>query len=659
MSDAWATGSGLMLDIVEQLRKRPLLPFAYIEITPKPRRDLAIADAESILANGWSLPDGMIDSVKPPVKWEGHSRSFEFHLHAWQPVQRLLVAFDLSGEHRYFDAAFAMAMDWLRCVDIKPAGGKLAEAVREVLALDHHRWWYDMAIAQRLHRLCYIADAACRMASVPDGQIAIMLEQIMLHHAVLADGKLFKETNNHGFFQALNQMAALQRLPEMDPDGTLSALSEERLTRMIATQFNEEMVHKEHSPGYHYMLTVALTNAARSGALAPSFSAGLATAMDNLGWMISPAGELLCFGDTDPRTLYDPGDDDFFDQSPSLVATMRQTSQTPAGVKAFPKAGYAFARLYPPGAEPVFKNASYLAQMAGFHSRVHKHADHLNFFWHDRGRDILIDPARYAYAGRTQAGSDLSNQGFWYSDPKRIYVESTRAHNCVEIDARSYPRRNVKLFGSALRYAGEQGGMAVTDCDVTHLRSVRRRRILVMKPGHFLLVVDWLNDRTASHDYRQWFQFAPGWQVERTASGYSAAAPDDQTDGSGGDALSVFNLVADNSLSKPVRGQTEPQLQGWMSDTAASLVPCTSICVEALDRKMGRFATLFVFGRSVEIDEKATRFNFTMRKGQAVWSDGANRHKLTIETAEDASVTAQLVSTPIRPQNSVSKPPEN
>jgi hypothetical protein len=44
-----------------------------------------------------------------------------------------------------------------------------------------------------------------------------------------------------------------------------------------------------------------------------------------------------------------------------------------------------------------------------------------------------------------------------YSDPNRIYVETTRAHNTVEIDGLSHPRRNVQPYGSGLVGWGEQG----------------------------------------------------------------------------------------------------------------------------------------------------------------------------------------------------------
>jgi hypothetical protein len=401
-----------------------------------------------------------------------------------------------------------------------------------------------------------------------------------------------------------------------------------------------------------------------------------------LAWMIQPDFFLATFGDSDPRRMARNTPSSTLAKrfsTPGLQYILSQRligAEPPAGVKPYYDAGYAFARLHAPGVEPKFENASYLAQIAAFHSRVHKHADHLGFIWYDRGRDILIDPGRYAYAGKTEVGSDLFNQGFWYSDPKRIYVESTRAHNCVEIDDRSYPRRSVKPWGSALRYAGEQNGLAVTDCEVTHLRSVRHRRVLVMGPGHFLLVVDWLHDRAAAHDYRQWFQLAPAWQAESDGDGdgYVArlaaapGAPENEVPEHGGpghgapgaagdlppvpgqasamaETISILNLVDDNRAAPPVRGQEEPRLQGWMSDAAYSLIPTTSLCIEAIARNSGRFATLFVFGAAT-VDRPATRFNVTMRNGTVAWRDDRGRHALKLAMLEPGHVEATLTTQP-------------
>ena len=59
------------------------------------------------------------------------------------------------------------------------------------------------------------------------------------------------------------------------------------------------------------------------------------------------------------------------------------------------------------------------------------------------GRNLLIDSGRYTYK---------------YDHPYRQYVESTRAHNTVEIDGRDFSRRQADAFGSAIVAGGESAG---------------------------------------------------------------------------------------------------------------------------------------------------------------------------------------------------------
>lgn len=642
----------------ELVSSTPQVTFDELDTSPKHIALAFEAEMDGMLSDGWERDGVRMATLSPPVQWHGFNRSFLFHIHAWEPLTFLLKAScvvpDPEKQKRYFDASHAFAMDWLRKFQFpvlhREPAEVLAEADPDIPA------WYDMGVGQRICRLAFLLDGMCRDTRFPDDEVELVHQSLHFHHEMLLVDGFFKEHSNHGLYQALGQLAAAKRFMLVEErSASLFAIASERLSRLLDAHFTADNVHKEHSPGYHYMILGSLVGAEQTDLIRTDITGRVALMEEALAWMIQPDHCLTTFGDSDPRRMGRSTPSTTLAErflSPELRYIISQHligSEPRPGVKPYLDAGYAFARMYAPGVEPEFENASYLAQMAAFHSRVHKHADHLTFIWFDRGRDILVDPGRYAYAGRTEAGSDLFNQGFWYADPKRIYVESTRAHNCVEIDDRSYPRRNVKPWGSALRYAGEQDGLAVTDCDVVHERTIRHRRVLVMGPGHFLLVLDWLNDRTGDHDYRQWFQFAPDWVVEGAAGGYRARIPARTPrepapgrDSAAEDELSVFNLIDDNACAAPVRGQEEPRLQGWMSDAAYSLIPSTSICVEGLDRQMGRFATLFVFGGDAELDRAATRFNISLRTGSIAWRDGKGKHVLKLAMQEPGDVKAIL-----------------
>ncbi len=283
----------------------------------------------------------------------------------------------------------------------------------------------------------------------------------------------------------------------------------------------------------------------------------------------------------------------------------------------------------------------YFAQIAAFHSRVHKHADDLSFVWSDRSSEILIDPARFAYAGKTEPGSDLARQGFWYSDPKRVYVELTRAHNTVEIDGRSYDRTR-KPYGSALKYAGEQGELIVTECEIHHFRTVRHWRALAMSPDRFILVVDWLLDRSGeTHDFRQFFQFHPSWTVETAAPGRLIATRS-QPDLS----LAVVTLNPAQGTFRAVRGQQEPELLGWYSDKAYSLIPATTIFAEQLQTDYAVFATLFTF--SSDVSPRPASIRKSMRPSVFCWNESDALVTVSMmRGTDDDHVSATLVRTPL------------
>jgi hypothetical protein len=272
----------------------------------------------------------------------------------------------------------------------------------------------------------------------------------------------------------------------------------------------------------------------------------------------------------------------------------------------------------------------YLAQMASFHSRVHKHADDLSFVWSDHGSEILIDPGRYAYVGKTAPNSDLEKLGFWYGDPKRIYVESTRAHNTVEIDSRSYDRTR-KLPGSALKHANEQDGLIVTECEARH-EGVSHWRMLVLRPSAFLLIIDSLDDPNHTHDFRQNFLLHPSWLTTGDDPSCLIARRTDPER-----QLRILSLAPDQAAFGTARGQQEPELLGWHSDRANSLQPCTALFSEQHGTNAAVFATLFTFAADATPNAGATSVLGSMRPSHLSWNEDDRLITLSImRSLEDA-----------------------
>lgn len=623
------------------LRAGALLPYEDFDASPKLDTAHFRGQVDGILKNGWERWTVRLPSIRPPIPWHGNRGSFDYSLHAFEPLNFTLRAYSYWGEERYLQASLDFAWDWY-CQNQAHLLGNLEQeeaAIERILVEGSRAVWYDMAVGQRIYRLAFLLDALARLENVDEETLSRLFQALDFHHRLLACDAFFRVGTNHGVYQALGQLAAARRFSGYEGHNCYLELATKRVRQLLDRQFFPSGVHREHSPGYHYMVMGSYIGAIASGVIeAPDVAEHLLRAEDALAWMVKPNGYIATFGDSDPRRI----------ESSSKAVALRYRSATlryvasggaigaepPVGVKAFHDAGYAFARLR--GSDG---NEAYLAQIAGFHSRVHKHADDLSFIWYDHGRDILVDPGRYAYTDKTTPGSDLHREGFWYADNKRIYVESTRAHNTIEIDGRSYPRNGVKPPGSYLRYAGEQGGLAVTDCSAWHFRTIRHRRRLIMAPGHFLLVLDWLYDRSGErHDYRQWFTFHSSWSL--VADGDLVRGT--SNDGAPASSLSftAASVVAGPQLSSIICGQLEPELQGWMSDRPYSLRPTN--CINFLSKKLGPtiFATIFTFGDALCIDRHLTRFNTTMTVGQVVWKD--QRGRSVLEIGEDGSHTTMV-----------------
>jgi hypothetical protein len=290
--------------------------------------------------------------------------------------------------------------------------------------------------------------------------------------------------------------------------------------------------------------------------------------------------------------------------------------------RVFESAGYVVAR---DGwfSRAEFASSSYLLQSCGFHSRVHKHADDLSLVWYAHGTDLLADAGRYGYIGRNDANSPLGNEGFYYSDPSRVYVESTRAHNCVEIDNRSYPRRYVTPYGSALLSAGYDPatGLVTSLSAATHFRSIKHTRLLIHRPAQWLLVVDHIIGRLDDrHRFIQRFHFGPDLDLADSTGGlFRLSIP-------GTSRQLIACQIGDAECIPPVRGQTEPDLLGFVSRRPGELLPNWTVGWDRASERGATFMALFAIGASTDDLNASGRLNATARAGRAQFELGGEGH---------------------------------
>jgi hypothetical protein len=570
--------------------------------------------AERTITAGWGIGESRFVDLRPPIAWDevlADDRSRHFHLHAWDPLGPVLSAFDQTRDARYLRFALAVALDWIRQYRSVDSTSPFA--------------WYDMAIGLRALRLAYLTDAVARSPFGADAPLTELVRAVRLHQEALSDDGLFPAHSNHGFYFAAGQAALAARLPELPGMEEAGILAGDRLDRLIRDHFTTEGLHREHSPKYHWLVLDTIEGLRSAGFLdGDEHALSLRRMQEAIAWFVLPNGRLAMFGDTDHRLMVGLDWPHVDADALRFVLTGGREGAPPGEtLRTFPASGYVVCRSRWPDGPHDFGDASYLAQACAFHSRTHKHADDLTFVWYDRGQEILVDAGAYGYAGKTEPGSDLWKDGFWYADPRRIYVESTRAHNTVQIDGRNIPRRQVDPYGSALVRAGESGGVYFTESAVRHWDSIHHRRVLLFRPSRWLLVLDWLlDDESEPHDFVQRFHFAPELEAEANgANGLILELPGVEV------PLHMVSLAA-AALVPPVKGQEEPALLGWVSRQDRELIPCWTSGFRASDRPAHTFATLLAFGVEAP-DPSMTPGLWGPDRFRVAWTQDGRTHKVT------------------------------
>lgn len=620
--------------LVDAVRSTELIPYEDLGTSSVANSQTRL---DALIVSEWTRDQQKIDNLFPPLPWDNFNRSFSYRLHAMEPVTDLLRGHTVFGDQRYLSVVIDIMSDWVgnfqSCYFDRP----LSEAISDATFSTGTQAWYDMAVGQRVGRMAYAVDAYLRQQHDPNVARALF-RSVVFQMEMLARDNFFASHTNHGLYQAIGQLRAARRfryLPGFDLHHDLAIA---RLKEMIGRSFFTSGAHKEHSPGYHFMVLQVFLGLQKVGLLDENedLNGLLGRAEECLAWMIKPNSIVAPIGDTDPKRLIPKSLDQF--RNPMLLSVLRPElacAAPPSGVKVYHDAGYVFARVK--GECEEHKKATYFAQIAGFHSRVHKHADHLSFIWNDRGHDILTDPGRFAYTEKTALGSELHKQGFWYSDPRRIYVEKTRSHNCVEIDGLDYRRARATPSGSSVIHGEMIGGLVLSSCETTHFDSVRHWRAVMIAPGDFLLCLDFLYDQTGKqHDFKQWFQVDDSWLVEDRPYGYEAEA--------GKEMIQILSLSPSASHSAGARGQETPHLQGWTADASGNLLPSTSLAFTTPRFHSAQFATLFQFGRSVTIDRYQDGPD--MSQIDLSWSVDGEKRQITASRGEDGRLSAELLAQP-------------
>ena len=541
------------------------------------------------------------------------SRSERVWLQAWDHLEPVFAAIELSPDDAFFACIDKTIASWGQnfppSTVFQPASE--IEAVGETpAAFAAHAY----AVSGRLYRLAHYFDLLAR-TDRDAGELKRLWELILSHALHLDDEDNISFQHNHSFMQSVALIAATSRFRTVGIEQRrLKAgmgleeiywAARRRLSVICRKHIAPDGVYKEHSTNYQLRVSGLLTVLGSELASDPEIRETLGSMSLVNGWMIDPDGNAVNFGDSD---LEKP------------VGHWRAAPE--AGAALFADGGYWFVR------QQTARGLSYFAQTCAFHSRFHKQADSGSLVWHDRGSPVLIDSGRFGYSGRTETGSALQRDGFWYSDPKRVYCESTRAHNTLEIDGANHRRYRQAALGGTITTDIERDGVFASRCVIPNAGAGQHQRITAVKPGEWLAVIDTCRFADGPHDVRQWFHIHPDWSCETMADRIVLRKGDE--------ALSVFAPLPSTALSSVSRGGThdpahelDPGYLGWWSRGAGLFEPCNAFS-SAVNGAFVTLATLFVFG---EVKENSCRadHNVTHRAVRLSWSAANQTHtfKLT------------------------------
>lgn len=479
--------------------------------------------------------------IRLPLDWNADpftDRNWCAQLHMWRMMDNHLLEFERTSDAQWLVLPLAIIDDWYDYHVTRRRTSRFA--------------WMDMMVGMRAMKLAYLLSAhGAGVIQLSAVQLRAYEEMVELHLKFLLDiGNI--AYSNHTFID-MHGLAALGAVSRGPRRTRIREFLKEVVPRLLASQFDPSGVHLENSTGYQAFGIGCLKRLAATGWF-EEYGVGelLRRARQVDEWFRLPDGRCVPIGDTDGAAMTG---------EPATAFSARR--------ELINACGYV---IYRDDGEGRCDQASYLFLMAAFNSRFHKQNDDLSFTWFE-GEDILCDAGKFAYK----------------SGEMQQYVQSARAHNTLEFDGRNVAdnlsRRPDLAYGSAVRQAQPTDWGCVITAQVHHRTiDVVHTRHLVHADKRWVLVIDRVAaDRV--HDCVQWLHFSP--HLELAAEGRLHFRSRLRS----GRALDVRAAAPAALDSTCIKGQVEPQRQGWISQAYGQLTPCHTLGLAQRGQNV-RFATL-------------------------------------------------------------------
>ena len=575
------TPRGDAAQVVARLKQRARAQPAFF---PYPAgKQATVARADTLLRRV-AEPGQALEALEPPLDWGGARNEPEAgaERNSLRALRPLMAAHRATAQPRYLDYMKRVLLDWTQYNLVDKRKNELM--------------WHGMATGQRALLFAYVIDQELRRPSSDSDEFKMLLWAALQHADALANPRLFSESN-HGFYMVEGLKALVRVLPELKDAQKFTAYAHQQLRHLLVVHFGDDGFHREHSPEYHLLATQLLERLAQTGLFDElgALKKTLTLAESHSYQLFHPNGERLTIGDSSRGTLRRHGLARAHERF--IESEGRDGTRPPAGLHAYPGAGYVFFRstfdVHP------FVQHSYLFFAPGYHSSHHKHADHLSFEWSEAGQSILVNGGKFE-----------SKDQRW-----REFFMSTRAGNAVEVDQKDYSLLAGKPWGGGLSSWGALGDIQTMRASVTHEKlGVAQVRTLLLLPRRWLCVIDQLSaDET--HTYRQWFHFHERFEVGREGAGFIAKS-------AGGPSVRVQATSSDGTPdAQYAHGQREPRLLGYLSPDGRTTEARASIAFRKAGKSLA-LATFFSLAQGpvrLTLTGNAARLSLTVNEGPQTW----------------------------------------
>ncbi len=468
-------------------------------------------------------------TIKFPVDWEAldkkEDRNWRMQLQGWAMFHPIMNFFDGSDEKdKIMNYFFEVCCDW----NIK-YGDDPANIVTSRMPESYT--WYDMSVGFRALVIAFFLDRI-DFFNIEVSEInRILLNKLAIKHIDNLKRDEVFSLNNHGMFQIQGLMALIQ-LDGIEKYREENLYALEKMEELVLSQYDNNGVHLEHSPHYHFYALTTFENLLVNDWYddKPIIKQIVIKAQSIKKWLVDPYARPACIGDS-IMTVQKSVDfnNKSFSKELEVVTDDKQFVYSN-----FNDSGYSvFRSRWDKNPE----DSTYLFFMGMYNRKTHKHRDCLSFEWFDNGDKILCDSGKYGYI----------------SDKYRNYFLSNRAHNTVEIEG--FDILKIKPYGSAIKSSSYKNNIFTINSKLDY-PAIKFDRTLYLKSNKWLVVVDELNFKRA-RQATQWFHIEKSYKLISSSDNLCTFKKNDKS-------LIIHNLNTNTNNS--IFCGDKDNMQGFVSE---------------------------------------------------------------------------------------------